>query len=103
MLRQLHYHPVTDARIGEAILAKAKPLLQLLAYLGRHPLEHVGHELRSLAAHTLLQVGRAFERQPGIQREHAFNRLRVILDRRELIWSDSDKAGHHRHPGIPSG
>src|SRR6516225_8149746 len=48
-LSQLLQHCVTDARIGKAILAKAEPLLQLLAHLGRQPLEHVGHELRSLA------------------------------------------------------
>ena len=42
------------------------------------------NKLRRLAAQALLQVRRAFGRQPGIQGEHA-NHLGRILDRRELI------------------
>ena len=89
-------HRIAGARVGEAVLAQAEPPPQLLADRGRQPLEHVGHKLRRRhAAQALQQVGRAFERQPGIQGENAANHLGRILDCRELIRGDRDEAGYH--------
>jgi hypothetical protein len=99
-LRQLQHQLIVITRVGEAFLAQAELLPQLLAHSGRQPLEHVGRKLRCLAAQAFLQVGRAFERPPGIQGEHASNHLGLILDRRKLIRSDRDEAGHHRHRGV---
>jgi hypothetical protein len=99
-LRQLQQYRIADARVGETVLAEAESAPQLLAHCGRQPLEHVGHKLWRLAAHALLQVERAFGRQPGIQGEHATNQLGRILDRRKLIRGDRDEAGYHRHPGV---
>jgi hypothetical protein len=91
--RQLQQHHVVGARVGKAVAAEAEPLPQLLAHSGR--LQHVGQKLRRLAAQPLLQVGRAFERQPGIQGENAPNHFGRILDRRQLIRGDRDEAGYH--------
>jgi hypothetical protein len=99
-LCQLQQQRIVDAAVGERVLAESELSAELLAYRGRQSLEPLRYQLRRLMAETLLQFGRAFGRQPGVQGEQAADHLGLVAYAGKLIQSDRDEAGHHRHAAV---